>query len=116
MTIANVAQDIFGVFRLGDRPAMDENNRVLVDGERRRGPFLDESRAIGERPARLGADRAAGGKAEMADDIASGSWYRLFAANFELMASDDPVKRERGVAMLKKNSDRFERREKTAHE
>lgn len=50
--------------------------------------------------------------AEMADDIATGSWYRIFAQNFELIASDDPVKRERGFAMLKKNSDRFERRAK----
>jgi hypothetical protein len=48
--------------------------------------------------------------AEAKDDMASGSWYRLFAANFELMASDDPIRRERGIAMLKKNSDRFERR------
>ena len=48
-------------------------------------------------------------KAEKADNYALGSWHRLFAANFELMASDDPVRRQRGMAMLKKNSDRFER-------
>lgn len=49
-------------------------------------------------------------KAEQSDDLASASWYRIFAGNFELMTSDDPVKRERGVAALRKNSDRFARR------
>jgi hypothetical protein len=38
-----------------------------------------------------------------------GAWHRLFAANMGLMASDDPAIRERGIAMLKRNSERFER-------
>jgi hypothetical protein len=48
-------------------------------------------------------------KAKKAGNEAMEHWHWIFAANFGLLASNDPAKRERGVAMLKKNSDRFER-------
>ena len=47
---------------------MNEDNRVLVDGERRFSPFRDQRGTVAQRPARLRADRAARGQAEMADD------------------------------------------------
>jgi hypothetical protein len=47
--------------------------------------------------------------AEQSGNEALGAWHRLFAANMGLMASDDPAVRERGKAMLKRNSERFER-------
>src|SRR5215471_4280742 len=61
-------QDVGGVVRHGDRAAMAEDDDVGPHGARRGGPGFYARHAIGERQRGLGADRAAGREAEMADD------------------------------------------------
>lgn len=67
--------------------------------------MLDKAECLEKRREHLASAR----KAEHAGNEALGSWHRLFATNFDLMASADPVKRARGMAALKQNGDRFER-------
>ena len=70
-------QDEGGVLRLGDRPAVDQHDHVAPDPQRRLGPGVDQRRAVRELERGPGADRAAGGEAEVADhDVGAGLRHR----------------------------------------
>ncbi len=68
MAMAGILHDEIRVRRLGNRPAMDEDDRIRLDRQRGCRPGIDDGRAIRELECRFRPDRTAGGQAEMADD------------------------------------------------